>query len=54
MKSLTNIETSTQQSQIKQSQEVKFNTVEPTNISLSPKFLKTKILLFVTSLSSLG
>jgi len=43
MKTLRNIETSTQQAQIKQSQEVKFNTVEPTNISLSPKFPKKKI-----------
>jgi len=43
MKTLTNIETSTQPSQIKQSQEVKPNTVESTNTSPNPKFPKKKI-----------
>ncbi len=43
MKTLRNIETYTQQSQIKQLQEVKLNIVEPTNTSPSPKFRKKRI-----------
>ena len=43
MKSIRNIETSTQPSQIKQSQEVKFNIVEPTNTPPNHKFPKNKI-----------
>ncbi len=43
MKTLTYIETSTQKSQIKQSQEVKLNTVEPTNTPPQPKFPKKKV-----------
>jgi hypothetical protein len=43
MKTLRNLETSTQQSQTKQPQEVKLNLVEPTNTPPNLKFRKKRI-----------
>jgi hypothetical protein len=43
METLTKIEASVQPSQIQQSQEIKLNTVEPTNTPPSPKLPKKRI-----------